>query len=631
MWTEEKILDKIRMEIVLPSVKKGLDSGFDRRLSENFSDLWKNFSELYSNRFDCLYQLEDLVSMMIGESRKYNFSKEEEYKNWFRNENPVAMMLYVDLFNGNLKGIEDKLDYFTDLGINVIHLMPLFESPSKENDGGYAVSDYRKVREELGTMEQLKSLAEKMEEKEMHLIVDFVLNHTSDEHEWARSAIKGSEKYSNYYFAFETKKEADRYNRTLRDIFPTIRKGSFTYHEKWKKWVWTTFNSYQWDLNYSNPEVFTNMCAQMLFLAGCGVHVLRLDALAFTWKELGSSCENLPKTHSLIRLFRTVAAITVPHLTFLSEAIVHPDEVVKYISPDECELSYNPLQMATSWEALATRNTSLLKKTFSPRFKIHESCTWVNYLRCHDDMGWTFCDNDAADLNIDAHGHRKFLNDFYTGRFSGSFASGVPFQENPENGDARISGTMASLAGLEKALVLKDPRELELALKRIELINGFLLSLPGIPLIYSGDELAVINDYSYLDREEKKEDSRWVHRSPFPWNMLKLKESEPQKRIWKYMKKMIALRKSLSFFRGTMDIMSLESANLLGFRLSEGQSHLLVILNFTERKTELDFNTLRLYGGAYSFRDILSNRIVDSDLTVSSYELLWLKEGASCD
>lgn len=629
MWTENKILEKIRMEIVLPSVKNGLNPLFDERLQNRFSTLWQDFYKLYGNRFDCLYQLEDLIKMMINESINNYFFKTENYKKWFREENPVAMMLYVDLFNLNLKGIEEKLEYFEDLGFNTIHLMPFFDSPTVENDGGYAVSDYRKVKGSLGSLEQLRSLANRMNEKRMHLIVDFVLNHTSNEHFWALEAINGSEKYGKYYIAFDTKEEADQYNSYLRDIFPTIRKGSFTYHKQWNKWVWTTFNSYQWDLNYSNPEVFTAMSAQMLFLAGCGVDALRLDALAFTWKEMGTSCENLPKTHSLIRLFRSVATITAPHLTFLSEAIVHPDEVVKYIDVDECELSYNPLQMATSWEALATRNTSLLKKSFSSRFNIPDSCRWVNYLRCHDDLGWTFCDNDAAELNINSHEHRKFLNDFFTGRFPGSFAAGVPFQENPETGDARISGTLASLAGLEKAEIDGDPRQMELSLKRIELLNGFLFSLPGIPLVYSGDELAVLNDYSYMDKDEKKEDSRWVHRFSFPWKSVLTNESGPQERIRKYMKKMIHLRKSFSFFRGSMDIMALKSPNLLGFRLSEGKNHLLVIANFTERKTELSFNSLRLYGGAYVFTDILSNRIVNCDLTVQSYELLWLKEGGA--
>ncbi|MBB6478582.1 alpha-amylase family protein [Spirochaeta isovalerica] len=626
MWTDEKILEKIKRDVLAAYKDSKIYPEFEKGLNARFPSLWKNYFELYGHRFDCLYQLEDLIRMVAEEYAKRANLSHNERTAWFEKKNPVAIMLYVDLFNKNLSGLEKKLDYFKDLGVTAVHLMPLFRSPEGDNDGGYAVSDYKQVQPDLGTMEQLSDIAGKMRKRGIHLIVDFILNHTSDEHLWSRKARTGYPDYRDYYYIFDTREEADEYDRTLREIFPSVRKGSFTYLPEIEKWVWTTFNSFQWDLNYSNPAVFRDMSHQMLFLANRGVDVLRLDALAFTWKEKGTGCENLPKAHTLIRLFKNVAAIAAPGLSFLSEAIVHPDDVVKYISPEECELSYNPLQMATTWEALATRNTSLLQKTFSPRFHIPETCRWVNYIRCHDDIGWTFCDNDAASLGIDGYGHRKFLNAFYTGRFEGSFASGVPFQENLETGDARISGTLASMAGLEKALMSGDSDEVKMALDRIRLLSGFLLSLPGIPLIYSGDELAVLNDYSYLDNEEHRSDSRWIHRMPFPWDALEQDKKSPAMQILEYTKKMIRLRKDLSPFRGTMELIDTGSTNLIGFRLTDGSSHLIIIANFTERPTPVRLNTLRLYGGSYYFEDLLSNESLDSDIDVKPYGLLWLQE-----
>ena len=343
-------------------------------------------------------------------------------------------------------------------------------------------------------------------------MVDFVFNHTSDEHPWARRALAGDEDYREFYFMFPDRQMPDAYEKTLRDIFPDVRPGSFTYRPDIDRWVWTTFHSYQWDLNYSNPATFRQMLGEMLFLANAGVEILRLDAVAFIWKQLGTNSENLPQAHHIIRAYNALARIAAPALLFKSEAIVHPDEVARYISPDECQLSYNPLLMALLWESLATREVKLLRYSMSYRFKIPADCAWINYVRSHDDIGWTFDDGDARQVGINGFDHRRFLNAFYTGRFPGSFARGLPFQENPQTGDARVSGTCASLAGLEKALREASPQEVDLAIGRILLIHSVVLSMGGIPLIYLGDELGALNDYDYARDPHKAGDTRWVHR-----------------------------------------------------------------------------------------------------------------------
>ncbi|NTW13151.1 MAG: amylosucrase, partial [Anaerolineales bacterium] len=448
----------------------------NKRLEGRFPQLFKLHLELYGDHYDYFFHAEDLLISIArawfarpNDLRELDRSREND-PHWFQSNKMLGGVCYVDLFADNLEGLRAKIPYFKELGLTYLHIMPFYDSPGKENDGGYAVSNYRKVSASLGTMDQLTSLARDLREAGISLAVDLVFNHTSDEHEWAEKARAGDEEFQDYYRIFPDRSLPDLYERNLREIFPDEHPGAFTFNPKMQKWVWTTFHSYQWDLNYDNPVVFNRMVEEMLFLANQGVEVIRLDAVAFIWKEIGTNCENLPKAHTLIQAFNAVARIASPALIFKSEAIVHPDDVVKYIAPDECQISYNPLLMALLWNSLATRKVRLLSKALAERFQIHPETAWVNYVRVHDDIGWTFSDEDAAVLGINPRDHRNFLNEFYRGRFPGSFARGLPFQENPKTGDCRISGTCASLAGLEKALIEEGPGEVELAIRRILLI-----------------------------------------------------------------------------------------------------------------------------------------------------------------
>ncbi|MFN3374476.1 MAG: alpha-amylase family protein, partial [Chloroflexus sp.] len=449
-----------------------------------------------------------------------------------------------------------------------LHLMPLFAVPKGNNDGGYAVSSYREVNPQIGTTEELAALARELDNAGISLVLDFVFNHTSDEHEWARRAQAGDPDYQEFYFLFPDRTMPDAYERTLREIFPTVRRGSFTWRPDMQRWVWTTFNSFQWDLNYANPAVFRAMAAEMLFLANLGVAVLRLDAVPFIWKRLGTNCENQPEAHQIIQAFNAIARVAAPALLFKSEAIVHPDDVLSYISPHECQLSYNPLLMALLWESLATREVKLLTHSLSHRFRLPAGCAWINYLRSHDDIGWTFDDNDARAVGIDPWGHRQFLNAFYTGRFAGSFARGLPFQENPDTGDARVSGTLASLAGLEQALGSGDPHMIDTAIRRILLLHSVILSIGGIPLLYLGDEVGTVNDYSYVTDPAKAGDSRWVHR-PTRNQAAMDQRHDPATvpgRIFGELVRLIRLRTSLPALRdGAMEVVRSDNRHVLAY------------------------------------------------------------------
>ncbi|MGP1459417.1 MAG: alpha-amylase family protein [Treponema sp.] len=600
---------------------------YEQQLKENMGELTARLFELYGGRWNFYEIVQRLEKIMrkAADERPADLKQSDEDavcgENcglWYQNQDTVGMTLYVDLFAGNLKSLVKKIPYLMELGIKYVHLMPLFDCPKDENDGGYAVSSYRKVRPALGTIEDLRALAEEFRKNEIRLALDFVFNHTSDEHEWAKKAREGDAHYKDFYYIYKDKADADDWNRSLREIFPEARRGSFTHLEKENEWVWTTFHSFQWDLNYSNPEVFLAMCEEMLFIANLGIDVLRLDALAFIWKEKNTTCENLPKAHTLIQAFRLTARIACPALQFKSEAIVHPDEVPRYIGEKECALSYNPLQMALFWSTAATRDTRLLTYSLQRRWAIPPSAAWVNFIRCHDDIGWTFSDEDAAALGINGKSHRKFLNRFFTGQFKGSFAKGEPFQFNPETGDCRVCGTAASLAGLEQAQVLDNALFRKMALSRLKMMYAVLFALPGIPLLYANDEKAVLNDYSYHEDKNKHADSRWLHRIKTYWNVDE--QNEAQKEFEHFLRRLIVLRGAEPLFGGSdVYFYDVQSPHVFAFR--RGTLH--VVANFSE--TPSTFST-----GAWSDEstDLLSGKLYKNHvpLKLDAYQVLWLKE-----
>jgi amylosucrase len=565
---------------------------FSARLMDRFPGLFRLYLELYGARSDFFFHLEDLLFSLARSwfsrpeaLRELDMAREREPL-WFQSNGMLGGVCYVDRFAGNLEGIRESIPYFRELGLTYLHLMPLFASPENENDGGYAVSSYRQLNPALGSMEQLAALARDLRRAGISLALDLVFNHTSDEHAWARQARAGDESFEDFYHIHADRQTPDLYERHLREIFPEEHPGAFTFRADMGKWVWTTFHSYQWDLNYSNPAVFNRMAGEMLFLANQGVEVIRLDAVAFIWKEAGTNCENLPGAHRLIRAFNAVARVAAPALVFKSEAIVHPDEVVKYIAPEECQLSYNPLLMALLWNSLATRKVRLLSQALGSRFRLPPGTAWVNYVRVHDDIGWTFSDEDAAVLGIAAADHRRFLNQFYTGRFEGSFARGLPFQENPKTGDCRISGTCASLAGLEKALHEEGPEQVELAVRRILLVHGVIMTAGGIPLIYLGDEIGTLNDYSYRDDPGLARDSRWVHR-PRADPARYARRNDPgsiEGRVYRGFLELARLRAGHDCFAGgDLEVVPTGNDHVLAYLRTHAGRHALVLANFSEQ------------------------------------------------
>ncbi len=644
-WLAEQ--SRLTLARLLPRLESRFADGFDAaawraytdRLKRYFPRFFSSLMTLYGSRYDFFYHLEQILITATEawaarpDALKALDASRAADPQWFQSQRMVGAMCYVDLFADDLAGLRARIPYLSEMGITFLHLMPPFLSPEGDDDGGYAISSYRDIDPKLGTMQDLAELATELRHYGISLVLDFVFNHTSDEHEWAKRALTGDEDCQAFYRMYPDREEPDAFETQLRAVFPDEHPGAFTYRNRIGKWVWTTFHNYQWDLNYENPAVFNAMAGEMLSLANVGVEVLRLDAVAFVWKRLGTPCESLPEAHVVVQAFNALVQIVAPALLFLSEAIVHPDEVIKYIHREECQLSYNPQLMALLWNTLATRDVTLLQRAMEQRFALPLDCAWVNYVRCHDDIGWVFSDDDARDLSINPFDHRRFLNDFYTGRFSGSFARGLPFQDNPETGDMRISGTTASLAGLETALTAQDDKEIGLAIDRILLLYGIILTIGGIPLLYLGDEIGVTNDYGYEKDPTLVGDSRWAHRPKTDWARAELRHDRttPEGRIFLGLLRLFQIRQqNLAFTRADTEIVATGNPHVFGyFRRHESQS-MLVLANFSETEQVLSARRLRTLGLRKTVTDILAGKIIvaTEQMQLAPYQLAVLLAAA---
>jgi amylosucrase len=605
---------------------------FSNRLRAQFPRLHALLQHLYSSEPDfeshvhaILTSAAQMYAQRPSDLRDLDARREADPL-WFQRETMMGAVCYVDRFADTLDGLCSHIDYLKSLGVTYLHLMPLFKCPPERNDGGYAVSSFREVNPTLGTMAELEALAQTFRQHGISLVLDFVFNHTSDEHEWAQAALHGDPKYQAYYRLFDSRALPDQYERHLREIFPEQAPGSFTFRPEINKWVWTTFFTFQWDLNYANPDVFRAMLEEMLFLANHGVEVLRLDAVPFIWKKLGTNCENLPEAHMIIQAYSALVKTVAPAMLFKSEAIVHPRDVMSYIGWRECQLSYNPILMVCLWDALATRDIRLLRHTMQKRFALPPDVTWINYIRSHDDIGWGFADEDAGDIGINGFDHRFFLNMFYTGRFPGSFAAGLPFNYNPRTQDMRISGTTASLIGLEKALQYGDAALIEHAVRRILLMQAVVLSAGGIPLIYLGDELATTNDYAYKGNPDHADDSRWAHRPKMDWKRAERRKDRGtlEGRVFHDLQRLIRLRKALPMLtNGETAWIDTGSFHVLAFTRHH---RMLVLANFSEHEqTITPFDFAESMAPDARWVDAITGREVNAlRLVMAAYEVLWL-------
>ena len=632
-----------------PEIGKFRLRHFYTRLGANFYAIYSRFKLLYGDRPDFKQQMVRLVETLAlrymertPALRKSDLAREVNY-NWFLSQKWVAMTMYCDRFSGDLRGMQSKLPYLQDLGVNMLHIMPILDCPPDNNDGGYAVRNFRKIDSRYGTIEDVQELATTLKNREMLLILDVVVNHTSNEHDWAKRAQRGEEKYQDYYYVFDNRDIPDAYEQAMPEIFPTQAPGNFTWDEAMGKWVMTVFNSYQWDLNYRNPAVLIEMLDIILFWANKGVDILRLDAVAFLWKKIGGTCQNEREAHLLLRLMKECCQVTAPGVLFIAEAIVAPTEIAKYFGEDaiyskECEIAYNASLMALLWDAVATKNANLLNLGVKNLPQKLERATWLNYVRCHDDIGLGFDDRDVELAGYDPTLHRAFLIDYFTGNFPQSLARGMPFGTNIKTGDARISGSLASLVGLEAALEAQDEEAVEAAIKTIVLLHNVILSFGGLPLMYYGDAIGTLNNLEFLADPATQHDSRWVHRSRFDWDKAEKRHQNGtvEQRIFSALKKLIALRKELPAFADfdNRNLLQVENPNLLVFYRTDPEncrSRVLVICNFNVETQALPIDTLEPHGffNHGGMKDLCTGENVpveDGQIFIPALSFYWLRD-----
>jgi amylosucrase len=521
---------------------------------------------------------------------------------WLHREQALGYVAYADRFAGTLQGVRERLPYLRELGITYLHLMPLLGTRPEPNDGGYAVTDYGAVQPSLGTMGDLRELAGALRAEGMALCVDVVLNHTAREHPWARAAREGDAGKLAYYLTFADRTQPDAYERTLPEVFPETAPGNFTHDAELGRWVWTTFNDYQWDLDHANPEVFVEMAGAMLGLAAAGVDVLRLDAVPFLWKRLGTNCQNQPEVHDLLQAYRAVVRIAAPAVAFKAEAIVAPRELVGYLGVGrhegaECDLAYHNVLMVLLWSTLATGKVALMTTALQAMPPVPARAGWLTYVRCHDDIGWAITDEESAAVGEDAHLHRRFLTEFYAGDFPGSFARGARFQPEPD-GEARISGMGASLAGLEGA----DGLDAELAVRRLLVLYAVAFAFGGLPLVYMGDELALPNDPGWAEDPAHADDSRWMHRPRMDWRAAerRVDDATPGGRMWAGMRRLAHARRTRRALHGYGRSVPVWTGDphVFGLLREHAGERMLLLASFSAQRRPVALSVLDAWGVA---------------------------------
>ncbi|MGZ3767777.1 MAG: alpha-amylase family glycosyl hydrolase, partial [Mucilaginibacter sp.] len=589
----------------------GKDNLFYIRMMTGADAIHSLYNEIYGGHplADDLFEqlLAGIIQAYLGRSEALKNKDEEKASKgaWFLSNDITGMSLYVDRFCDSIDNLGNKLSYFEKLGVNFLHLMPLFESPEGESDGGYAVSNFRKVDERFGSLDDLINLQQKMDKKGMYLMIDIVLNHTSQKHEWALKARAADKKYQDYFYMFDDRTIPDEYDKTMPEVFPESSPGSFTYVPECKKWAMTVFHHYQWDLNYTNPAVFIEMLDNIFFYANIGVDILRIDAPAFIWKQLGTTCQNLPQAHSLLKLIKQCVLTAAPGMALLGEAIVAPKEIMKYFgtgiyTAKECDFAYNATQMALQWDMLATGDTRVMLAAQYAILQKPYGTSWITYTRSHDDIGLGYDDDMIRQAGYNPYDHRKFLQDYYSGTYKGSPAMGALFSSNPKTGDARISGSLASLCGLEKAIKDDDADAIEISIRKILLMQAHCFFLGGIPMIFYGEEVGYTNDYSYLDDPGKSYDNRWMHRSVIDWEKNKLidKEGTIENKVFSSTQKLISIRRKLPVVGDYKNLTWLNPYNIhvAGYLRTYEDQALFGVFNFSNSAAYLKWAAFKEHG-----------------------------------
>jgi maltose alpha-D-glucosyltransferase/alpha-amylase len=565
-----------------------------------------------SEYWDTLYPGKD-NKMLTGfideiESAKKEISFSAHTEGWYKDA--VVYSLYVDLFNTDFNGLKDKLDYLQALGVNCLWLLPILDSPMK--DAGFDIRNYRKVRTELlglpeksSEEEQRKIFREFLEEahsRNIKVIFDIAINHTSEEHHWFQESRKSEDNpYRDYYI---WSKNTDLY-KDARIIFYGLCESNW--QKDGDRYFFHRFFEFQPDLNYKNPQVLIEMTRNFLFWLKEGVDGFRADAIPYLWKEDGTTCENLPQTHTVVKFFRAVLDYVRPDTLLLAEACQKPKEVVKYFGDgDECNAGYHFPLMPQMFKAIAAQSSEPVTKTLSPEVTpdIPESAQWFTFLRCHDEL--------SLELVYVSEEDRKYIHDNYCLKPEWDFRLGQG-----------ISARLSELMG-------RDPQKIALA-------YSVMLTLPGTPIIYYGDEFGKLNDEEYyreMIKHTGKDDTRFLVRGKIDWENLNAELSNPQSfhsKVYTRIKTMVNTRNRYKCFgRGSLEWVDVYDENgnnqekVLAFIRKYGNEKLLIVNNLTDADTFVQIKNIEIQ----STDDVLGQKMQFNDnkiLTLKGYGYYWVR------
>ena len=604
---------------------------YTKRFERHFDELRWLYMELYDNG--------SMFAELCGRMKEFYEERNEALKkldcgrekqpDWYKKNDMLGMMFYIDNFAGNMKGVESRLDYLEKCNVNYIHLMPFLDTPKGRSDGGYAVSDFRKVQENLGTMEDLEDLTAAAHRRKMNVCMDFVMNHTSEDHEWAKKARRGDGEYMSRYFFYNNREIPDEYEKTVPQVFPTTAPGNFTWLPEIDHYVMTSFYPYQWDLNYKNPRVFNEMMYNFLYLANRGIDIIRIDAVPYIWKELGTQCRNLKQVHTIVRMMRMIGEIVCPGILLLGEVVMEPEKVVPYfgtVDKPECHMLYNVTTMATTWHTVATRDTRLLKRQLDIVNRLPKEYVFLNYLRCHDDIGWGLDYGTLLAEGFAERSHKQYLNDYFQGYAGESVSRGELYNADPVTGDARFCGTTASMCGIEKAGFEQDAEAMERAVQTDVMLHAYMFMQSGISVLYGGDEIGQVNDYTYKDDPDKAQDSRYIHRGAMNWKLAEniADEKTVEGKIFNRLDRLERIRKSEKVFMTDAETWTIETGDksVLGIGRAYGNETMLGLFNFSEyEKTALVSEQEETYA------DLISGETVKvGTVKIPAHGFLYLKK-----